>query len=166
MRSSADLSLERFRLQRLVVEFNEAYLAPDAERAEDVEAYHTDADFDLWEPQTEGDCMTMLCVDCYPEAETPTPRFKHVGVTVWGIFSCSPHVDQDQKNQLMQYNTVAILHGIARGLIASATGSCPGGPFLLPVVNYREVIERKLRESVTEQEPGNVEQPLEGLGDH
>lgn len=163
--TKADLSLERFRLQRLVVEFNEAYLAPDAERAEDAEAYRAEADFDLWEPQTQGDCMTMLRVDCYPEAERPTARFKHVGVTVWGIFSCSPDVDADRRNQLMQYNTVAILHGIARGIIASATGSCPGGPFLLPVVNYRAVIERKLRESGAAQEAGKAEDPLEGLGD-
>ena len=140
------MQLERFRLQRLVVEFNEAFLSAESSDEREDGTYRADADFDWWKPERKGDSMIMLRVDCYPEAQTPTPRFLHVGVALWGVFSCSPELAADQKDRLLRFNTVAILHGIARGIIASASGSCPGGPFLLPVVNYAEVIERKLAE--------------------
>lgn len=163
MRNSADLQLERFRLQRLEIEFNEAFLSPKSSDGKQEEAYRADTDFDWWEPERKGDCMTMLRVDCYPQSNTATPRFLHVGVALWGIFSCGPDLAEDQKARLLRYNTVAILHGIARGIVASATGSCPGGPFLLPVVNYAEVIERKLAERQDRAERRD-EEPVEGLG--
>jgi preprotein translocase subunit SecB len=161
---SSDLQLERFRLQRLEIEFNEAFLSAESGDEEQEETYRADTDFEWWEPERGGDCMTMLRVDCYPQSERPTPRFLHVGVALWGVFSCSPDLEEHQKDRLLRFNTVAILHGIARGVIAGATGSCPGGPFLLPVVNYAEVIERKTAQRESEAETEDAE-PVEGLGD-
>ena len=164
MAGTSDLLLKRFRLQRLAIEFNDAWLGSDKRAAE--EGYESDADFDLWRSQTKPDsCMVMLRVDCRAPAEAAETRFLHAGITLWGVFATEPSLGETVKHQLSEYNTVAILHGIARGVIVSATGSCPGGPFLLPVINYQEIVERKQQTSTEKSETDECQEPVEGLGD-
>jgi hypothetical protein len=152
--ANADLTLTMFRLQRLAVEFNDDWLSVDDEDERCVESYRANADFDLWEAKDEKGCMTKLQVDCYPESGTVITRFSHIGITLYGIFSLDPKASDEIKDQLTQYNSVAILHGIARGVVVSATGSCPGGPFLLPVLNYQEIIETKIAQQNASLEEG------------
>lgn len=149
--ATSNLQLERFRLQRLTIDFNEDWLALDDRSSESAEDYEVEADFDIWEsPEKENLHMTLLQVDCRPKSSKSITRFRHIGIALWGIFAVDPELDQETKDRLVSYNSVAILHGIARGVITGATGSCVGGSFLLPVVNYVEIVERKTEESASE----------------
>ncbi len=152
--SDSEMSLELFRLQRLEIEFNDDSLSAGEDDERCREAYTAEADFDLWERAEGAKCVTKLRVDCYPESPEVVTRFSKVSITLFGIFSFSAETTEEMKSQLARYNSVAILHGIARGVVVSATGSCPGGPFLLPVLNYHEIIEKKLAQESAPHEEG------------
>ena len=75
-----------------------------------------------------------------------------------GIFRFAPDVGEDTFVQLLASSAPAMLHGMARGILAQTTGLCVGGPFLLPALNYltlfeqwRERVEKELAAETPEQ---------------
>ena len=144
------MRLEAYRLADLVIAFNGEWLRGEPAKADPPDAYEVDADFDLYETEDVGSHLHSLSLECIPRAGDVPRRFNRVSIVLWGVFSFDPDADQDLQDQLIPYNSIPILHGIARGLVSSATGSCPGGPFLLPIVNYVEMIERKIQEESDE----------------
>ena len=144
------LRLEAYRLSDLVIAFNDEWFLGESTKADPADAYEVDADFDLYEMEDAGSYLHSLSVECIPRAGDVPRRFNRVSIVLWGSFSFDPDADQDLRDQLIPHNCIAILHGIARGLVSSATGSCAGGPFLLPIVNYMEMIERNSQEQSDE----------------
>ncbi len=143
--SLAKLQLERYRLGSLSIQFNDAWLALDAEQAAD-EQYDCVPDFDVFEA-TEDNFLVHLSLECAPPAGSRDRcRFTSVAATVWGIFSLAEGTAEEEGQRLVMHNGVAILHGIVRGLLVSATGGCVGGPFILPAINYVELFRRKAEE--------------------
>jgi len=143
--SLAKLQLERYRLGSLAVQFNDAWLALDDEQA-GKEEYDCRPEFDVLEGE-EGDFLVSLSLECAPPAGSRDRcRFTSVAATVWGIFSLAEGTAEEEGQRLVMHNGVAILHGIVRGLLVSATGGCVGGPFILPAINYVELFRRKAEE--------------------
>ena len=60
-----------------------------------------------------------------------------------GVFSFAPGTPDDLLNQLVPANCLAVLYGILRGIVLQDTGVCPGGGFLLPMLDMYEVVRRK-----------------------
>lgn len=143
MKATSPLQLERYRLEKLVVDFSDKWLQAEDSEPDDPRAYEVRTDFNIYEPEDEM-FLVRLSVESRPESDSPTRRFNEVSVVVWGMFSLTPGTDEETRQQVIPYNCVAILHGLARGVITSATGACLGGPFLLPTVNYLEVIKQKV----------------------
>jgi preprotein translocase subunit SecB len=48
-------------------------------------------------------------------------------------------------------NGLSILYGVARGVVAQATANCPHGKFILPSVNFIELMKSKAKESRTKK---------------
>ena len=154
MTQASPLQLKAYRLQKLVIEFNDQWLSTEDSEPDSPDAYRLEADFDLYEGREPDTYLTMLLIECRPKAADTPRRFNEVSIITWGIFSLDPNTDEDLKNRLIPYNCLAILHGIARGVLTSATGACGGGPFLLPVLNYVEMVERKMQEQTNETAQG------------
>lgn len=70
-------------------------------------------------------------------------------LTVVGVFDLSrPIEDEDEEsldNHFVQFNTVSILYGLARGFLTTATAICLNGPVQLPSANF-VLSERKAQE--------------------
>ncbi len=142
----SDLQLDAYRLQEIVVRFNEEWLDLDhAERGD--EQYDIVPDFEIFEQADGSKLLVGLSIHCLGVDADTMPRFNEVRIAVWGRFSFSDHVQDETKASLAQYNTVAILHGIARGTLVQVTGGAVGGPFILPSLNYKSMVERKLAET-------------------
>lgn len=62
-------------------------------------------------------------------------------VTVAGNFMFPASFPEKEKDRFIHLNGSAILYGIARGLIASASGIGPHGPATLPSVNFVDFFE-------------------------
>ncbi len=149
----AHVQLEHYRLQRLIIEFNEQWLDLEIQEPETTEAYILTPGFDVYESGGPDSFGVMLSIDCAPARNHQPARFDCIAVTVWGIFALSEEAPEEHKTQLSWYNPIAMLHGIARGTILHATGTCVGGPFVLPAINYIELIREKLEEATADREP-------------
>lgn len=141
IRSSTQL--HSFRLADLRVEFNDEWLwTPDDDHCP--EEYEVRPDFEVFGSLAEGDALIRLSVTCAPAAESAGAcRFRVVAATVWGILRFADEVGSGERERRVFLNGPVMLHGLLRGVLAAATGSCAGGPFVLPTVNYVEVLRRQ-----------------------
>ena len=141
MSDAAPLRLVAARLVRLRVEFDDEALKRQA--AEDNCRLLVEPSWRMGKDSNVF--VARLHIRCLPEKDVGQWRFERIEVIVEGQFAYAEDVDEEERARLAILNAPAILHGIARGLIASATGLCVGGPFLLPTVNYVEVAKRMAR---------------------
>lgn len=57
-----------------------------------------------------------------------------------GFFTFPPETEEEEMQYLVRVNGATILYGILRGQVAMASGSFPGGKFLLPAVVMQDVL--------------------------
>ncbi len=119
----------------------------DAAETEALDAgYRVRADFDLY--GIDGDrsrVRVQLTVTATRPKDAEHLPYERVKVVLCGDFSRGSDADEETFLRLVPMNCLAILHGIARGVLLSATATCPSGPFLLPTVNYVDLVDRKVK---------------------
>ena len=95
--------------------------------------------------------MVALILQLEPSTVSPALDPYHISMRIEGYFSFSPGTDmpQDQKERLVSLNGSSILMGLARGLVAQATGVSEFGKYLLPPVNFVEIL-KEIETAVTE----------------
>jgi len=149
----AKLQLERYRLAYLLVDFNDDWLQV-GEAREYVEQAQVSFDFDTVE-FSDGLPGVMLSFTCLPAREAEEPqRFNRIEARVWGVFRLGEDVsDEEERARLLLLNGTAILHGVLRGTLITATGACVGGPYLLPAMNYVELVEEKRKRAQAGDDP-------------
>ncbi len=79
------------------------------------------------------------------------PAGYEISADILGFFTLPDSEKKAEQLGSLVYNGLLILYGILRGEIAAFTGSFPGGKFLLPTVDMRNVISRKAEEKIHEQ---------------
>ncbi len=153
--SLAKLQLDRYRLSSLKVKFNEAWLTREREPHE--EQYDVQPDFDVFNAADQRPMLrlTVTCSGAVQEGPAAC-RFIEIEATVWGVFSLAHDVNEEERWSLILFNGLAMLHGIARGVLISATGGCVGGPFILPAVNYADLIRTKMSQLELEEAEENT----------
>ncbi len=87
--------------------------------------------------------MVALILVVEPSTVSPALDPYHISMRIEGYFSFKPETDipQDQKERLVKLNGSSILMGLARGLVAQATGVSEFGKYLLPPVNFVEAFK-------------------------
>jgi hypothetical protein len=143
--------LESYRLESLHVECQDSRASGPSD-----EAYECAVDWGAQESDA-GRYLIWLSVLCRPPADAPA-RFRSIGGMVWGTFAITEGPPLEEREMLLAYNGAAILHGVLRGLLISATGGCAGGPFLLPTANYVEMAARRKKRQA---EAGTAEESPE-----
>jgi preprotein translocase subunit SecB len=89
----------------------------------------------------EGKVLIRLSLESERDGPSGLPyRFQ---ATVAGRFSLREEVPEDQRSRMVYINGSAILYGIARGAVATATALGPYGPVHLPTVNFVDLLERQ-----------------------
>ena len=85
-------------------------------------------------------------------------RFDRLEVKLAGFFSLPKDTEEELIGRLIPLNCLVILYGIARGIVAQATGMVARGPFMLPPVNFIEYWEKQKRKENRKAKAGLVEQ--------
>ena len=67
-------------------------------------------------------------------------RFDNISVCVQGFFSFPPDTSEATIRQYVPILCLTNLIGIARGLVAQATAFCPGGAFIIPLIDANVVV--------------------------
>ena len=87
--------------------------------------------------------MIALVLTVEPSTVTPALDPYHIHMRIEGYFNFDPGADipQPEKERMVSLNGSSILMGLARGLVAQATGVSEFGKYLLPAVNFVEVFK-------------------------
>ena len=87
--------------------------------------------------------MVALILVVEPSAVSPALDPYHIRMRIEGYFNFKPENDipQAQKERLVALNGSSILMGLARGLVAQATGVSEFGKYLLPAVNFVDILK-------------------------
>ena len=60
-----------------------------------------------------------------------------------GFFSFPEGTEEETIKKMIGLNGLVILYGTARGIVAQATANCLHGKFILPSVNFVELVKKK-----------------------
>jgi len=77
---------------------------------------------------------------------------QRIEVTIEGRFSLPPDTPDEVIAQLVPLNCFAMLYGVARGIVAQATGLTPDGCVWLPSVNFVALLQGATRETEGDEE--------------
>jgi len=69
------------------------------------------------------------------------PYYSSISLT--GLFKFLGETDEDTIAKMIHLNGLSILYGIARGIVSQATSTSIHGKYILPTINFIEVIKRQ-----------------------
>lgn len=101
-------------------------------------------DFDIKRSgETPLDFMIILKVDVNPLDEDFERGDYRIHLKLSGFFSFAEGTSEEMINDMITYNGLSILYGVARGSVADATATSWHGKFVLPAVNFVELVRQK-----------------------
>lgn len=74
--------------------------------------------------------------------QVPESPFLSVESDLLGIYSLPDGVTEDQVREYVPTLCLVNLYSLARGIVAQATGMCPGGTLYLPLVDMNKVVKQ------------------------
>ena len=135
----SQLQLDHFKLEELIVQTN-----PDAESVSEENYVFEEINFDLKKHVEDKRAhWTRLVIEWGGDEKA---RFRRVRIVLSGYFSFSEEVDDNFADKA-RLNELAILYGVARGILATIPATSEVAGFLLPAVNFIEVAKRKTEAS-------------------
>lgn len=156
------LQLNNYFVKELSYRSNPAYKAEPKVRNEG----RIHCSVELGRALTEPDYfMVALVLTVEPSAVSPALDPYYITMRIEGHFNFAPGADipQPEKERMVSLNGCSILMGLARGLVAQATGVSEFGKYLLPAVNFLEVI--KNAEQVATESVGTGDVPAMASGE-
>ncbi|GEM_PF-3328396 len=106
-------------------------------------------DFDVRKVEDEPVYIVPINIDL----DSPDDAsFEKISVSLTGVFSFPEDAPSEEVYKYVPLLCLTNLFGVARGLVAQATGMCESGPFLLPLVNMQEVVKSKLEAAEKQEE--------------
>lgn len=109
---------------------------------DDMSKYESSLEIGTRKTRQHWDFRVSLGVVFTPK-EGEACRFDVIRVELVGLFHLPDDFDEEMVQRLVPLNCLAILYGIARGVVAQSTGMMPGGAFMLPPVNFVEAVKQK-----------------------
>ncbi|MCD4785382.1 MAG: protein-export chaperone SecB [Candidatus Eremiobacteraeota bacterium] len=135
------MQLDDYRLLHLLIDANENYSSDVTRQVK----FETDFDFEVYK-STDGQTFKIsLSIRIKPVRNRKHCSYKKIEIKLEGIFSFPPGTEDKIIEKLVPFNCLAILHGLARGIVSSVTGNTQGGKFLLPIMNFVEKINEKAK---------------------
>lgn len=133
------LDVRSYHINALVLRTLEEY-DPDRDTAGDF-----NVDFDVQRSaQDEQSFRIIMHINVAQDGYTVDTNPSHsISLTIVGYFSFAQGTDEEQMQRMIRINGSSILYGIARGLVGQATGASKHGQFVLPTVNFVEIVKAK-----------------------
>ncbi len=103
------------------------------------EDYSIDVSPKVWASKDRRSFKVRVPITMKP-APDATCRYSKIEVFATGVFDIAPDTPEEMVRQLVPLNCYVILYGFARGVVAQVTGLNPGGPFLLPALNFLKLL--------------------------
>lgn len=134
---SAQLNIEEYFVDELIVRTNTAY-APGKKPIDDV-----DVAFHVRRKGQEPLFMISMAIELNKAKKSFAASPYYVAVKLSGFFSFQEGTDEDTIQNMLGLNALAILYGVARGVVGQATASGIFGKCVLPSVNFVELVKKQ-----------------------
>lgn len=92
----------------------------------------------------------VLDVSIDPAIEKPALEPYEVKIKIVGFFTFKGEMPNDQKEKMLSLNGASILYGVARGVVAQTTGGGIFGKYILPAVNFVEMLKQTENQTTEE----------------
>ena len=103
-----------------------------------------DIDFDInRSSENPMDFMIAMVIDINRRDEDFERGDYRIHLKLSGYFSFNEGVSEELINGMIAHNGLSILYGVARGTVADATATSWNGKFVLPAVNFIELVRQK-----------------------
>jgi len=140
----AALQLERFCLERISVRANPGF---DAENSDSDLKIPLGVDFEVRKKPKSWEFRIPMKVVINPGNRKTMVGPYAIEFEMVGFFRLPSETTAEEVQKFIPLNALAILWGVARGLVHQFTSAGPHGPLLLPTVNFVEIVNRKFRET-------------------
>jgi len=102
--------------------------------------------------------MVSLQLVLEPSEVAPALDPYHISMRIVGFFNfpASSGISQEDKERMVALNGCSILMGLARGLVAQATGVSEFGKYLLPPLNFVDIANKLTSSASTYVDRGTV----------
>lgn len=159
---NSPLQLNNYFVKELSYRSNPAYKAEPAVRNEGKIQWSVESGMGVNAPDH---FMVALVITVEPSTVTPALDPYHINMRIEGYFSFNPEagISQPEKERMVSLNGCSILMGLARGLVAQATGVSEFGKYLLPAVNFVELF--KTAEQGATESVGTADVPAMASGE-
>lgn len=67
----------------------------------------------------------------------------NITISINGYFCFDNNVDEETQNRMIYSNGLSILYGVVRGIISQYTSTSEFGKFVIPSVNFIEILKNK-----------------------
>jgi len=130
------LNMDEFLVEEFTVRGNPKYKADKVES--DVKL-----SFSLKRKGKEPFFMMPMTIDVNKTKKFFSSAPYYIFLRITGFFSFLEGTDEETIKRMIGLNGLAILYGVAMGTVAQATANCLHGKFLLPSVNFVELLKAK-----------------------
>ncbi len=134
------LQLKSFDLIQLSIEANENF-DPDSPFSNE---YSFEVAFDVLKAANKPSFKIPLSIKFKIGKNKKRCNIKRLEIKVIGYFEFDEGTPKDIIQQLVPYNSLAMLYGMIRGIVSDATGNTPGGTLILPTLNFFEIVKDKV----------------------
>jgi len=130
------LQLKKIIVQKLSIEANDKF---DSNYKKDGQ-YSVEVSVRVGELEQESMVKVFLFVGNKAKHNKKACKLKKVEIVLEGQFFVHPGISKKLRQKLIPYNCVAMLFSTARGIILDATGNFPGGSFVLPTLDFTQIL--------------------------
>ncbi len=99
--------------------------------------------FDIMRKGEEPLFMISMSIDINKSKKAFSTAPYQLHLKLNGFFSFPEGTEEETIKKMIGLNGLVILYGTARGFVAQATANCLHGKFILPSVNFVELLKRK-----------------------
>jgi len=136
---NALLNIDEYFVEDIHIKANPAYKESDQES----EGGQIQASIEVRRKGPEPEFMISMTIEVNKQKQAFLASRYYVLLNIVGYFSFVPNVDKTTIEKMIGLNGPSVLYGLARGVVAQITGNCRYGKFILPTVNFVEVMKKE-----------------------
>lgn len=100
-------------------------------------------DFNVFKQENEKSFLIELLIDVNKSVKAfKTSRYR-ISLKLLSVFDFSPEISEEEITKLLAPNGLAMAYSTSRGIIGELTANSINGKYVLPSVNFMELIKRK-----------------------
>lgn len=141
----AQLNINDYVVEELTVKGNDVYQKPAKEQQVQI-----DIAFNIKRKGKEPLFMIAMTIELNKSKQAFATNAYYVYLKINGFFGFPKDTPEEMIQKMIGLNGVVMLFGVARGVVAQATANGAHGKFVLPAVNFVELIKKS---STTKSEP-------------